>query len=203
LAVGIIALAKAERAEQTNRTAINRTHELLATAKEEHTDAVAAVERARDADAQAVAKGKPSPGLMGKARAEEQRAADQVQVAKLALDKLAVQMPGLETAERLAREQVERLADAVIASEAPLKRLVKECVALTEQLIHKRLTLRLVSDLVAREEERECIADALAVDQPPAPGGVQYRDWSEHPVEQQWQRAREELMRDADALLEF
>jgi len=210
LARAIDALRRAERAEQANRAGLERADDLVLDAKARLSEARSQVDKAREADAKAVGKAlkagttPASNGALQKARRAEEAAADHLASAETARDDLKRAVPELDGATKTARQRVEQLANAVIKSEVPAKRLIEEAEAATAALIEKRLVLRVLlgfgNDLIVDEEQKARVRRVLGADMPGALGSVQFQDWSQHPVSVAFAQMRQRLAADADAL---
>ena len=118
------AKAKAARAVDARRAAIERARGLVAAAEAAVEAARAGVTLARERHADDIAKAAAagtapaSPGTVRQARAAEQAALDDLDAARGALERLASGLPELEEAHALAANAVIAKANAVVASAA-------------------------------------------------------------------------------------
>jgi hypothetical protein len=216
LKAAVAAMRKAERTVANNLKAIERADTTAADAAARFEKAQAAIEKAKNTDTQAAVRAAQqgetpaTSSVMYRARNIERFAEDGLAAAKAAHADLTARQPELESEVRYARDDLERAIRAVIASEAPVRRLIEQTARLQEQLVHKRVLLRHLTEgnliegyLIADEATREA-AETLLRRELPAPQGerVQHEDWDEHPASLAWDKMLAKLATDADAELD-
>jgi hypothetical protein len=209
LKAAIAGAAKAERAIEHNRRAVERAREIAAQAAERFEQAQADVAKAKEQDATGMARAArtgaaPAASLMRDARMAEQTAEDELMAARAAIEKLEQRQPDLAREHQAAIRAVTAAVNAVIRSKTDIKHLVEGLERVTTELIERRLILRaLVSDHLMGEEEEKAALALLRQELPGAPDAVQFQDWRQHPAAQRWETMRSALRADADAVIEF
>jgi hypothetical protein len=100
---------------------------------------------------------------------------------------------------------LERAIDGVLRT-APIKRLIEETAKLQDELVGKRVLLRLmlseklIGDEALKKAAEELLSRALPTEQRMEPG--HHENWDKHPASLAWDKMRQKLAHDASTPLD-
>jgi hypothetical protein len=200
---------RAAAAVVRNERAIETSAGIVGDAVQRLERAEGALEKARQADASAVAKaaagsGKAPASLMSKARATQQAATDALDAAKVARAGLEAKQSDLKSAVRQAHERVEEAVADVLKIEVPIKQIVEKAEQAMTEVTRLRVLLRILAkdNLIADEKLKERAHAVLWLNKLPGEFGHS-GDWSGHPATVAYEKMSARLMTDADTTLDI
>jgi hypothetical protein len=199
---------KTRRAIARHETAIETSRSMLTAAEDRLSAATAAIERAKQSDANAVAKaaassGKAPASVLPKVRAAEESARDQLEAARAARRALEDKRAEIERAHETAKRKVETCINGVLRCELPIAKLIDRCAADHATLVSRRLVLQQIlrdglADGDLKDRARAVLYDGTL---PGDPAMVDLRDWSRATAVTAWAGMRKQLAADAGAEL--
>ena len=208
LAQAVAVVTAAQRAATKASEAKERAESMVSAAEAKILEAAAQIEQARDTQAADLAKaatsGAKSRADSGthNARIREACARDTLEAAKAALDICSKSLANREHDLTKAQDRAAAAADDIIRSEAA-SRVLKDAQALQEKLIVARVALRCLynNDMLPEQlmQEAKTLLGFRAF--PAWLGHLEIQRWEIHEAHRHWLTLREELMKDANAVV--
>jgi hypothetical protein len=208
IAQAVVVVAAAHRAATKAREAKERAQAMIVAAETKILDAGAGIEQARDTQAADLAKAatfgaKPrADSGMHNARIWEACSRDTLEAAKAAKEICEQTLADRDHDLTKAQDRAAAAADDIIRSEAA-SRVLKDAQALQEKLIVARVALRCLynNDMLPEQlmQEAKTLLGFRAF--PAWLGHLEIQRWEIHEAHRHWLTLREELMKDANAVV--
>jgi hypothetical protein len=202
------AIADANRIGATvtkKRAAIARAGEMVEAAERELEIATAAIDKAKEADARAVARaatsktGSPPASKTSLARTAEAAARDDLEAKRSGLATLNSELAVLEIEYQAADKGLTHAIDKMVGSSPKVSELLESARSTQAALIGHRVALHyLLANNLLAEPQKSAALNLLDEPMPMRPGAGAIA-WDRHPAADSWRKYRDRLRVDADA----